>query len=292
MTQTGSIVDLEALGIEETDSGVCEDTFTNRRILRGAKLRWKLVPGDSSDAPTGLIEVVDARWLDSDQVRMHDRFRDILADPDDPWGDYLPANQYPMDATGVPYWLYRRVEKWERWVESEGKPVEPGTAGAGVVAKRHAGREPYLPTRCVTIKRNGARCWGWCFDTENDGRCRAHAPGQAFAANKGHHLAARAKLVEAMPAMVDELEGMVYDPEAPHNVRLKAITEMMDRGGIRAGSEVDVSGTVSLDGGDAADVIRARLGDLAERLAEARRDEPPVMDATDVVDVVDAEVVE
>lgn len=276
------MADLELLGIEEVDTGVCLDNFANRRILRDNNLRWRLVAGDPSEGPTGLIEVVDARWLDAEQSRMHERFKPLLEDPSDPWSDYVPATEYPVDALGVPYWVYQRVERWEKWRGTTGKPVTAG--GRGVVAKAHAGKEPFLPVRCARIKRNGARCWSWCFERDRDGLCRAHLPVAAHQADKAYAMAARMKLLQAQPHMVDELEAMVYDPEAPHAVRLKAMTEMMDRGGIRAGMEIDITGAVDVGSQDPALVIRDRLGKLAERLVEADRARAEIEGGGDVVE--------
>jgi hypothetical protein len=244
---------LELLGIMEVDDGVCEDTFENRRRLRDAKLRWRLVPTDSDGHPTGLIEVYAALDLEERQQRNWDRLKPILADPRDPWSDYLPATEYPQDVAGVPFWVHRRVEK------------HLDDVARGLAPHRRA----ILPTRCVHVRRDGTRCWFWSFDKEAEGRCRNHSPGTSHANNQGFHIAARQKVMQALPQMADELEGLALNA-ASEQVRLKAITEMMDRGGLRAGVEVEISG--GLDRGqDPAEVIRGKLEKLAERMLEGER---------------------
>lgn len=284
-------VPLAELPVDWVEPGVCEETFENRRALRDGGWRWRVAPDDpETGAPSGLIEVVTPESL---MQSAHDRHRDCLADPRDPWSDYVDPRHLPLDATGVPYWIHRRAERYAEWEASEGKPVEPGTAGRGTVAKAHKGTEPYLPRRCDAIKKDGTRCWAWAVDRANEGKCRAHAPGAALQANMGHQIAlAKVKVMQAMPAMVDELEGLALNA-ASEQVRLKAITEMMDRGGVNAQTDINLSGGVDLSGPSPAEQVRERLENLAERLAQGERVKAELeARMRGEEEVVDAEVVE
>ncbi len=278
-------IPLDALDIEWVEPRICAETFENRRELRRGRQRWKIVPPDpETGMPSGLIEVPDPS---AEQQSMLQRHADLLVNSRDPWSDFVDVRELPLDATGVPYWIHKRVEKWHEWEASEGKPVEPGTAGKGVVAKAHAGTEPYLPVRCNAIKKDGNRCWAWAADRANNGKCRAHAPGAALAANMGHQIAlAKLKIMQAQPAMADMLEDLAENAVS-EQVRLKAITEMMDRGGVHAATEVNIG--AATDGPDPASAIRERLASLGERLAagEAAKRELERQEQ----DIVDAEIV-
>lgn len=277
---------LHELPIEWVEPRVCEETFENRRLLRENGHRWRPVPPDpDTGMPSGLIEVPDPV---ADQESALARHAPILVDPRDPWSDFVDVREIPIDAVGVPYWIHRKAEQWHEWNASEGKPVEPGTAGKGVVAKAKAGKEPHLPTRCTSIKKDGTRCWAWAADKANDGRCRAHAPGAALAANMGHQIAlAKVKVMQAMPAMADALEELALTASS-EQVRLKAVTEMMDRGGVNAQTDINVTGGIAVEKDPAAE-IRERLAGLASRLAPPP---PPPPTPGEDGDVIDAEIVE
>ena len=281
-------VPLEHLDIEWVEPRVCAETFENRKALRDGGWQWRPIPPDADTGmPSGLIEVPDPT---RQQQTQHVAHMDILVNPKDPWSDFVDVREIPMDATGVPYWIHRRAEKWDAWNESTGKPVPPGTAGKGVVAKKHAGKEPFLPTRCKAIKKDGTRCWGWAAEAATDGHCRAHAPGAALAANMGHNIMlAKVKIMQAMPAMADALEELATSA-ASEQVRLKAITEMMDRGGVNASTEISIGVTDTDD--DPADVVRKRLATLAERLAESEVIKKKLEAQFEPTDVVDAEVID
>jgi len=268
---------LEELGIDEAAPGVCEDTFENRRRMRDAGLRWVLVPGDETGTVSGLVEVVDEEYLDAQNRGAFEARRDVLADPRDPWSDYLDVRELPIEAPGVPYWIWRLRERWFEW---DRKCREAGGPRRG---------EPHLPTRCLVVKADGARCWSWAADAAADGKCRVHAPGKALAANWGYQTtAARVKMAQALPAMVDQLEALALNAES-EPVRLKAVTEMLDRAGVRAGVEVDLTGTLTHEGPDPSQEIRGRLAALGERIAAA---ELLARGQADPADVVDAETVE
>lgn len=282
-TEEPQVIPLERLNIEWVEPRVCDETFANRQELRRGGWRWKNVPPNpETGMPSGLIEVPDPAVEAQSEL---ERRADFLEDPRDAWSDYLDVRHLPIDCVGVPYWIHKRAEAWHAWNESTGKPVEPGTAGRGVVAKKHAGKEPFLPIRCKAIKKDGTRCWAWSADRANEGYCRSHSPGAALAANQGHQIMlAKVKVMQAMPAMADALEHLALNASS-EQVQLKAITEMMDRGGVNASTDINLTGN-SPDGAlDPAAVIRQRLEEMGKKAAAAREA------ATEVL-VVDAEIVE
>ena len=56
-TPTNLRPDLSVYGIEETDKGICVDTFENRSALRRARLNWIPVYAVNG-VPTGLIQAL------------------------------------------------------------------------------------------------------------------------------------------------------------------------------------------------------------------------------------------
>lgn len=290
-------VPLDRLPIEWIEDRVCEETFENRRTLREGGWRWKIVPPDpDTGMPSGLITVPDPVLEQASELA---RRADYLKDPRDPWSDYVDVREMSPHTVGVPYWIHKRADSWKAWNESTGLAIPPGHAGKGVVAKAHAGKEPYLPVRCKSTKKDGTRCWGWAVDKANEERCRSHAPGAALASNQGHNIMlAKVKIMQAMPAMADALEELATSA-ASEQVRLKAITEMMDRGGVNAATDINF-GVNDSNGPSSAEIVRERLSDMARKAAEseilkAKLEEAmgpaPTPEATMGEDIVDAEIV-
>ena len=73
--------DLSALGIDESDRGVCEDTYENRAILRRAHLNWMPVYA-TNGVPTGLIQAVSQEMQSQQRVMSLTEKRPILTNPD------------------------------------------------------------------------------------------------------------------------------------------------------------------------------------------------------------------
>lgn len=278
---------LEQLNIDWLDRWVCADNFTNRRELRENKFRWKVVPAGEDEFLSGLIEVETPEMR---MLQMQERHRAILKDGDDPWSDYKDPRQCVLDeAEGIPYWIHARVEKYLEWESSVGKE---SVSGGKVVAKPHKGREPHLPSRCITIKKDGTRCWSWAVDKANEGRCRNHAPGAALEANMGHNIMlAKVKAMQAAPAMMDNLEEMALYA-ASEQVKLKATDLILGMAGVSVATDINMN----IDVGGAksgTDLVKERLADLATRLAKAdalkhaaEADEP------EDPNIIDVEVIE
>ena len=287
---------LETLAIEWVDEWVCAETFDNRQALRKAGWSWLVVPPGEDGHPSGLIEVAT---VDAKNFRDFEKFRHLLENKNDPWSEYVdPRELYERtDATNVPFWIHRRVEKWVEWNDKHGdRAHEAGVVspdGMGTErspAKKGGRKEPYLPRRCISTKRDGSRCWGWAASHEGDGRCRAHAPGAYLAQNQGHQIAlARMKMIQAAPAMADVLEELATEA-ASEQVRLKAAESILDRSGVSTTSDINVNFGVK-DERDPAQVVQDRLSELAGRLAAAKELEIRAVEKEET-DMVEAEIVE
>ena len=104
--------------------------------------------------------------------------------------------------------------------------------------------------------------------------------------------AARMRLSQMTEPSLQALEDLVLNSSVPH-VRLKAATEVLDRVGIRGGTELQVSGQVTHEVVDPAQAVRDRLTALQERLTPPAELEAPAADANanGEILVVEAELV-
>lgn len=125
---------------------------------------------------------------------------------------------------------------------------------------------PLHSTRCVAInKGDGKRCRQWSVIGFT--RCVKHS-GYSKLANLQQYRErvlerARLDLLKGAPYAVESLVEMARDREINPAVRLKASESVLDRIGVKGGTDVTV--TVEADGASPAEIIRARL----ERLAAA-----------------------
>ena len=271
--------DLSALGIEETDKGVCEDNFTNRGILRRAGMSWDPVYSTTGQV-TGLIFARSKESRIERRLQSLAEKRPLLEVPSDNNSNYITGlDLLAEQATDylVPPWVIHSTRLYLKEQE----------AGGPASAKRQPLAQPH---RCRQIKDDGIRCLLWSSGRpKDDGLCRIHL--RSTKKNPSDDIErARAKLVQAAPYAVDLLEDLMENAES-EPVKLKAATEILDRAGVRGGIEIDTS--INLDVRPAATVIAERLERLAQgaistaaRLAEAGLHVP-----TDK-DIVDAEVVE
>jgi hypothetical protein len=72
--------DLNLIGIEEVDRGICEDTFENRQILRRAKFNWIPVYA-TNGVPTGLIQAISHEMATEKRIISLAEKKPILTDP-------------------------------------------------------------------------------------------------------------------------------------------------------------------------------------------------------------------
>jgi hypothetical protein len=247
--------DLSAIGIEETDRGVCEDTFENRAILRRSKLNWLPVYA-TNGIPTGLIQAVSEEMATQKRIiSLHEK-KPLLTNPDNKNSDYLTGlDLIAEEATDylVPPWVIGATRAYIKEQES----------GVAISPKR----QPLaFPTRCTAVKDDGIRCMLWSSGRlQDDNLCRVHL--RSLKHRPGDDIErARAKLTQAAPYAVDVLEQMMETAES-EPVKLKAATEILDRAGVRGGVELDAN--ITLDARPAASVIAERLARLAVNASSA-----------------------
>jgi hypothetical protein len=267
-TPTNLRPDLSVYGIEETDKGICQDTFENRSALRRARLNWIPVYAVNG-VPTGLIQALSQEMQSKQRLLSLEEKAPILADARNKNSDYLTGFDLLAEAESdniVPPWVLGATKVWAK-EQNEGLKV---------------GRKPSpLPHRCKAIKDDGIRCQLWTGGRpQDDGLCRVHL-GSLRNKPTDSVERARDRLTQATPAAVDILEQLMDSAES-EPVKLKAATEILDRAGVRAG--FDINSEVTLDVRPAASVIQERLQRLASSVLEAT----PVAEE----DTVDAEVVE
>lgn len=110
-------------------------------------------------------------------------------------------------------------------------------------------------------------------------RCSAHGGTITTVSEKAlaRVEAARLKIFGTTEQAADVLESLL-DPGTGEAVRLKAATEVLDRAGIRAGYELDVSGEVQINHQS---VIQERLAKLAvgRKVFEATNEDEDIQDA-------------
>jgi hypothetical protein len=263
--------DLSELGIIEHERGVCDDNYENRGILRRAHLNWDPVY-DATGSATGLIAARSAESMRERRVLSLAEKRPVLADPKNNNSDYLTGLDLLVDEDAcrvVPPWVIGATRKW---VAEQNEPTASDK-------KRPAA----LPTRCRIVKTDGLRCMLWASGrVKDDGLCRAHLKTQRKPGEDVER--ARRKLIQAAPYAVDVLEDMMENAES-EPVKLKAATEILDRAGVRGGSELLVDVEVN-DARPAHVIVAERL----QRLAAGAANMAASLEATN--QIIDAEVVE
>lgn len=247
--------DLTAIGIEEVDKGVCEDSFENRATLRRAKLNWDPVYS-TNGIPTGLIRARSQQSTIERRILSLSEKKPIMVDPDNRNSDYLTGLDLVAEEKTdylVPPWVIGATRLWIK-EQDEGGP-------------RSEKRKPLaLPHRCRQIKDDSIRCMLWSSGRPNDdGLCRIHLRSTKHKTSDDIERA-RTKLQQAAPYAVDMLEDLMENAES-EPVKLKAATEILDRAGVRGGIEID--STVNIDVRPAASIISERLNRLASGAIEA-----------------------
>lgn len=263
--------DLTALGLNEIERGVVEDTYENRQVLRQAHMRWDSVYS-STGAPTGLISARTEEQVRDRRVISLQEKKPLLVDPTDLNSDYVTGLDLIIDDTALkitPPWVVSATRKYLE-EQKRGGPSSPK-------------RQPLAqPQRCRTVKSDGLRCMLWSSGRiKDDGLCRMHLKTQRKPGEDVER--ARKKLIQAAPYAVDILEDLMENAVS-EPVKLKASTEILDRAGVRGGVELDVGVDVT-DSRSPAQIIGERLARLADGAARTARDLP------DETDIQDAEVV-
>jgi hypothetical protein len=242
---------LEDLGIEEVERGVCQDSYQNRAVLRRNKLGWDPVYA-SNGVPTGLIQARSPEMEKQRRLMSMAEKKPLLVDPTNVNSDYLTGYDLLAEEASdylVPPWVIGATRNYLKEQEAGGLPA--GSRKQPAV----------LPTRCRAVKDDRVRCMLWSSGrAKDDGLCRIHLgslqrkPGEDVER-------ARAKLTQAAPYAVDVLEDLMENA-ASEPVRLKASTEILDRAGVRGGVEFDARIEVA-DGRSPAQIVAERLDRLA-----------------------------
>lgn len=274
--------DLSLYGIEEFDKGICEDSYENRTLLRKNRLAWRPIFNGDGTA-SGHIEVISSAMVTGAGAATLEDRKIILEDPRNRNADYLTGLDllYESRAEGiVPPWVLNATRTF---YDIEQKRAETG--------KNFSPSLVAYPGRCRYIKADGIRCLLWhAGRSRDDSLCRTHL-GAVKNQTGGAVEKARERIQQAAPAAVDVLEELM-ESATSEPVRLGAAKEILDRAGVRGGTDVDVK--MSIEMKPASETIRERL----EVLREGAQKRAEVMHAlenprdTEEDDTVDAEVVD
>lgn len=137
---------------------------------------------------------------------------------------------------------------------------------------------PLHTTRCTSMARStGERCRKWSVIGFT--RCPDHM-GWGKVANLTKYRErvierARIELLRTTPFAIETLTEMVRDRDLNPQVRLKASLEVLDRVGIRGGSELSVEADVNVNAVDPATEVRMRLDRLRNAATTAALLAPP-----------------
>jgi hypothetical protein len=270
-------------GIEEYDSGICEDSAENRATLRANKLSWRAVLSPTGET-TNLIEAYSRAMQVSKNAHFFESRRTLLEDPRDENSDYLTGLDLILTddvSAMVPPWVLAATRTHEDLLRR--KEANPN--------KVYKTQYQNPPARCRIIKADGLRCLSWSAGrVDEEDVCRTHLLSKQTTNTSVAIETARRRVMQSAPKAVDVLEGLLDVDSEP--MRLKAATELLDRAGIRGGVEVEQK--VTLEVKPSAAQIREKLKQLsaAQRPHEAGNIESTVAEpGTDTV-TVDAEVVE
>jgi hypothetical protein len=273
--------DLTALGLQEHERGVVEDTYENRQALRAAQMNWDPVYSQNG-TPTGLIAARTQEQTKERRLLSLDQKKPLLTDPRDKNSDFVTGLDLLIDAAATnitPPWVVGATRAYIKEQENGG-PSSPKRAPAA------------LPHRCRMMKSDGIRCMLWSSGRlKDDGLCRVHLravrkPGEDVER-------ARKKLMQAAPYAVDTLEELM-ESAINEQVRLKASSEILDRAGVRGGTEIDVG--IDVTGvRPAHQIVAERLSRLAlaasslQGAAGEPEDQDMIEDAQVIEDGVDDE---
>jgi len=266
--------DLSLYGIEEYDKGICEDSYENRTILRKNRLAWRAIY-DSNGSATGQIEVLSSDMLAGQAAATLEDRKIILEDDRDRNSDYLQGLDLLYETRAgsiVPPWVLNATRSYydilQRRDAEPDKKINPSLVS--------------YPGRCRYIKADGIRCLLWhAGRSRDDGLCRTHL-GAVKNQTGGAVEKARERIQQAAPAAVDVLEELM-EKATSEPVRLGAAKEILDRAGVRGGSDLDVK--MSIEMKPASETIRERL----EELRAGAIKKQAVMDALTAGPVTDAD---
>lgn len=255
--------DLSEWGIEPVDTGVCEDTYENRRLIRLNGARWRPLY-NTDGAVTNNIEVITSEMREAQLLANKSS---LLTDSEDSDADYLTDLKLilsPGSEHLAPAWVLAATRQWikirkERKRRDEEEPTakffRPAISGA--------------PGRCAATKIDGARCQNWHGGRADENSfCRMHVgnqPNREENVQVQAHTRARNRILSASLAATETLEDLMTSATS-EVVRMNSANSILDRAGIRGGIEIDQ--TVKLDVTPAAEQVRERLARLQKGAQE------------------------
>jgi hypothetical protein len=247
-TPPSLLPDLGAIGIEEVDRGVCEDTFENRRILREHKYRWQTIFNtDGTMSPH--IQVITPEM---NMVRA-ERKKIILEDDRNMNSDYITGYRLVTNGQAkevVPSWVLASTNYWIR-VDQTRKDTNNKNYRPAIAAP---------PGRCIARKLDGSRCLNWHNGMATDGfMCRMHMARTNNNAEAHHLERARNRLRTGTMAALETLEELMLTATS-EPVRQKAADSWLDRVGLRGGIEIDAN--VNGPSQAAGEMLAQRLAEL------------------------------
>lgn len=259
-----ALPDLTQYGIEETDRGVCESTYENRRALRAAKMTWVAVYNENGEPTNKIQAVTEQMRSDMSRLALADR-KTILKDDRDPNSDYITGLALILSDDAeelVPAWVIATTRKWNdikderdrRKADGNTKPYRPNLVSP--------------PGRCQYIKIDGVRCqyWHGGLMTHNS-FCRVHLSKMHNPeVNPIEHTRNRLRFTATAAAEV--LEELM-DTATSEQVRLKASTEILDRAGVRGGTEIEHKGEIEVK--PAGEIVRERIERLKQGAIEREK---------------------
>jgi len=139
--------------------------------------------------------------------------------------------------------------------------------------------DPLPSIRCQHIKKDGNRCGAWGLKG-TDGRCLRHGGNlpavKAAAATRVER--ARLMMMGSTMEAYDVLQALMQ-PGIAEGIRLKAATEILDRAGLKAGQEINVT----------VEHIGSPLEDIMNQLDIIAGHREPVLDAEEIFDAEEVE---
>lgn len=253
---------LEHLGIDEVDKGVCANSYENRKILRANKYTWIPVYNSDGVATDNIQAISPEMQQDRSRESLSDR-KMLLTDVRNKNSDFvtgldllLTDEAYDM----VPAWVIATTRKWNE--------VAAERARRGPNEKTYRPSLTGPPSRCKFIKVDGVRCQFWTGGRATDGGyCRAHLSKMHNPeVNPIEH--ARNRIRSSAGAAASVLENLM-DTAVSEPVRLGAAKEILDRAGVRGGVELDVKGELEVV--SHADIVRQRIEKLRQGALERDR---------------------
>jgi hypothetical protein len=255
--------ELEDFGIEPERKGVCLDTPLNRRLIGAAGLSWlPLYDQDGSLSDYLLCLAPEYEQEIRDQgIRNKGILLTNVHDLDSDYKTDVDLTLLPEVEKVVPEWVLSETHRWIRIRNRRFDDKNPDYM-------KHVRR---APVRCRKLKADGRRCSKWSAGTgavTDMQLCSTHirvVEGNRMRMRESTVRKARMRLDEMAMGAVSRLEQLAEGADSDA-VKLKANTEILDRAGIRGGTEIDMR--ASIETKPASEVLAERLAALVRPAIE------------------------